>query len=168
MRPTRPLSLLLFSLAALAVPQSALGADAAAIVEAFDIPSDSVLEATTSGLYDQSVIAAQLGPIVAIDDDMALLTTGYASQVQTGVDHDLGTTGIDPTEPSSPVFDPALLELVLVVPDGMHSIQFDWYFLSREYPVYVGSDFNDRFTVIQTGALFDGNIVFNSTTGTCD
>ncbi len=143
------------------VPTVAAAASADALVEALDLPAAAVVSASTSGLDDQSRVIGALGPIGASSGDMALFTTGYASQVHSGEDHDLGTSGYDPTEPSSPVHDQALLELELTVPEGMHSLKFDWYFLSREYPYYVGSDYNDRFTVVQEGALFDGNIVFD-------
>ena len=153
--------LLPLAAALVALPASALAADADTLVDALDLPADAVVRATTSGLYDQSDVRAELGPIVATSEDMVLLTSGYASQVLSGEDHDLGSTGYDPTEPSSPVYDQALLEISLRVPEGMHSLKFDWYFLSREYPYYVGSSYNDRFTVVQSGALFDGNIVFD-------
>jgi len=153
--------LLPLAAALVALPASALAADADTLVDALDLPADAVVSATTSGLYDQSDVRAELGPIVATSEDMVLLTSGYASQVLSGEDHDLGSTGYDPTEPSSPVYDQALLEISLRVPEGMHSLKFDWYFLSREYPYYVGSSYNDRFTVVQSGALFDGNIVFD-------
>lgn len=146
---------------ATALPSLAMAADAPTLVDALDLPAEAVISATTSGLFDQSDVRDALGPIAATSDDMVLLSSGYASQVLSGQDHDLGTTGYDPTEPVSPVYDQALLELTLQVPEGMHSLKFDWYFLSREYPFYVGSSFNDRFTVMQSGALFDGNIVFD-------
>ncbi|MCP4868631.1 MAG: hypothetical protein GY898_07925 [Proteobacteria bacterium] len=148
-------------LAALAVTSSASAAPVADLVDALDIPPEAVVSATPGGLSEQSRVLGQLGPVSAHQGDMVLLTTGYAGQVQSGEDHDLQTSGYDPTEPSSPVHDQALLELTLTVPEGMHSLTFDWFFLSREYPYYVGSDYNDRFTVVQDGAAFDGNIVFD-------
>ncbi len=157
----RTISLLAAATSLLALAP-ARAADVDDLVAALDIPDGAVVSAVTTGLDDQSRVLGTLGPIAAIDGDMALFTTGYASQVTSGEDHDLGTTGHDPIEPGSPVHDQALLTLELTVPEGMHSIEFDWYFMSREYPYYVGSDYNDRFTVIQEGQLYEGNIVFDN------
>ena len=152
----------------LVLPATAFAADAASIVGAVDLSPADVVSSSTSGLFDQSEILEELGAIVSIDDTMALLSTGNAPQVTDGVDHDLGTGGFDPTDPAAMVFDQALLELEIRVPEGVHSLQFDWYFLSREYPFYVGTKFNDRFTVLQTGQEYEGNIVFDESGNVVD
>ena len=149
-------------LLALSLPSSALAADGAALTAAMDLPGDAIVSATTDGLDDQTRVASSLGPITpSAGPTMAVFSTGSAPNITDGQDYDRGTGGYDPTEPSSPVRDQTLLELTLQVPAGMNSFSFDWYFLSREYPIYVGSEFNDRFTVIQESEPFDGNIVFD-------
>ncbi len=152
------LALLLPSL----LPTLASGADGPSLAAAMDLPVEDVESALETAAPEMSRVVSSLGPITPTSGaTMTFLSTGYASLVTDGEDYDRMTTGVDPTEPSSPVFDPSLLEVTLRVPQDMHSLQFDWTFLSREYPIYVGSLYNDRFTVIQTGALFSGNIVFD-------
>ncbi len=154
-----PLPLVLL---ALSLPTLAVAADGEALSVAMDLPSGAIVSATSSGLDSQTGVIGSLGPLTPNEGStMAVFSTGQAPQITNGQDYDLGTTGYDPTEPSSPVHDQTLLELSLEVPEGMNSFSFDWYFLSREYPIYVGSEFNDRFTVIQDSVPFDGNIVFD-------
>jgi MYXO-CTERM domain-containing protein len=158
----RSLAALPLVLLALSLPSLALAADGGALAAAMDLPSDAIVSATSSGLDNQTGVMGSLGPLTPNEGTtMAVFSTGQAPQITNGQDYDLGTTGYDPTEPSSPVHDQTLLELTLEVPEGMNSFSFDWYFLSREYPIYVGSEFNDRFTVIQESTPFDGNIVFD-------
>ncbi len=158
--PARPaLALVLLTLS---FPSSGSAATGEALAAAMDLPAESLVSATVSGQADQSGVISALGPLDPTGGaTMAVFSTGYAPQITNGQDYDLMTGGHDPTEPSSPVHDQALLELTLTVPAGMNSFSVDWYFLSREYPIYVGSDFNDRFTIIQESQPFDGNIVFD-------
>ncbi len=142
-------------------PGLAQAATAEELLHALDIVDEDVIDATGQFLQQQGVVRSSLGPIVPLSEPMAVVTTGIAADVESGNDHDLGHTGYDPLDPGSAVFDQALLTLTLQVPDGIHSFLFDWYFLSREYPYYVGSEFNDRFTVLQEGAEYTGNIVFD-------
>lgn len=161
MIPPRALALPLV-LVALSFPSISFAEDGQSLAAAMDLPSTAIVTATSSGLDDQTSVISALGPLTPNEGStMAVFSTGRAPQLTNGQDYDLGTTGFDPTEPSSPVHDQTLLELTLSVPAGMNSFSFDWYFLSREYPIYVGSEFNDRFTVIQESEPFSGNIVFD-------
>ena len=44
-------------------------------------------------------------------------------------------------------FDCVQLRYSFLVPEGAHSVRFDFNFLSTEYPEYVGQGYNDSFTV---------------------
>lgn len=142
-------------------PQLALAATPQELTAAMEIPEEDIVDRNGMQTSQQGAVRLELGVIEPTNVDMALMTTGIAAQVESGVDHDMGTGGIDLTEPGSPVHDQTLLEVTLLVPEGIHSFSFDWFFLSREYPFYVGSEFNDRFTVVQTGQEYNGNIVFD-------
>ena len=146
----------------LSLPTPADAADPEALAAAMEIPAADIVTATTSGLDDQTRVGSALGPLQPTGGaTMGIFSTGRAPNITNGEDYDLMTSGFDPTEPSSPVHDQTLLELTLRVPEGMNSFSIDWYFLSREYPIYVGSEFNDRFTVMQDSQAFAGNIVFD-------
>ncbi len=142
-------------------PTLALGATPQQMTAAMEIPDEDIVDRNGMATSQQGDVRLDLGVVDPTNEDMALMSTGLASTVQNGVDDDLGGGGIDLTDPSSPVHDQILLEVTLRVPEGIHSFSFDWFFLSREYPFYVGSEFNDRFTVVQTGLEYNGNIVFD-------
>ena len=78
----------------------------------------------------------------------AVLSTGIA-QAGNPSDDDNGTD-FDP--PGSPDGDATTLTLNFTVPSGMNSLLFDFYFLSIEYPVFVGFAYNDTFTATITGS----------------
>ncbi len=140
---------------------SAAGED---LASALDVPEAHIEQVDAHGAAGQRGVVPQLGPISAhVDGAMAMLTSGDVGrlQAQDAEDAMLSEGGHDPTEPDALVNDQSLLTMQLRVPDDAHSFTFQWYFLSREYPVYVGSDYNDRFTVWQDGAAYEGNIVFD-------
>lgn len=76
-------------------------------------------------------------------NSLAVLSTGNATI------NDDGSTDFPPPGAAG---DKATLSLSFTVPDGMNSLLFDFYFLSQEYPDYVGSEFNDDFTAIINGS----------------
>jgi len=57
-------------------------------------------------------------------------------------------------------------KLVLKVPSNVQAFSFDFNFMSAEYPVYVGSAYNDKFMAVLTSKNFNGNISFDSK-GSC-
>lgn len=73
---------------------------------------------------------------------MAVLSTGIANTSDTDTDF----------PPNGPVGDSTTLTLNFTVPAGMNSLLFNFYFLSREYPDYVGTPYNDTFTAIINGS----------------
>ncbi|GEM_PF-3540303 len=137
-------------------------ASVASLLDAMDVPAGTVADAGATGSESQAAVIESLGPISPLrGPTMTVLTSGRASALRDRIDYEVSPGGTDPLEPSAPVYDQVLLEVELTAPANAESLTFQWYFLSREYPVFVGSDFNDRFTVIQDGADFDGNIVFD-------
>jgi MYXO-CTERM domain-containing protein len=145
----------------LLTPSAASAATPQQLTAAMEIPDEDIVDRNGMQTSQQADVRLDLGVVEPTNVDMAVMSTGIAAQVQDGVDHDLGGGGIDLTDPGSPVHDQTLLEVTLKVPEGIHSFAFDWFFLSREYPFYVGSEFNDRFTVVQNGLEYSGNIVFD-------
>lgn len=79
----------------------------------------------------------------------AVLSSGYARETNVDVDYD-PTAG--PGDPAGAVGDSSTLALAFTVPAGMNSLLFDFYFISEEYPEYVGSAYNDDFKVIIAGS----------------
>ncbi len=72
----------------------------------------------------------------------AVLSTGIANTTDTDTDFD----------PNGPDGDSTTLTLNFTVPAGMNSLLFNFYFLSREYPDFVGSLYNDTFTATINGS----------------
>lgn len=72
----------------------------------------------------------------------AVLSTGIADATDTDTDF----------PPAGPVGDSTTLTLNFTVPAGMNSLLLNFYFLSREYPDYVGTLYNDTFTATIDGS----------------
>jgi hypothetical protein len=61
--------------------------------------------------------------------------------------------------------DHATLEFDLDVPAGAHTLRFYTYFLSKEYPKWIGSEFNDVYTgyiTPQDSDGFEGEVLFDA------
>ncbi|MBI5607684.1 MAG: putative metal-binding motif-containing protein [Deltaproteobacteria bacterium] len=63
---------------------------------------------------------------------------------------------------SSSVYDYTELKLVINVPANAKAFSFDFNFMSHEYPVYVGSGYNDKFLAVLDSTAFKGNVSFDS------
>jgi len=108
-------------------------------------------EGTHATMFDTP---STLGGIENIEGaDMAFLYTGSTSTLPGCTDVDQGELG--------PAGDTASITFDLDVPVGANSLAFDFFFLSREFPVFVGSQFNDAFTVTLTSQAYEGNIAFD-------
>jgi uncharacterized protein (TIGR03382 family) len=161
MDPLRTLATALVA-TSLVAASAASAAPVSALLEAMDVPAAAIVSAGATGSESQAAVLQSLGPISPVrGDTMAVFTTGRAESLRDQVDYEVSPGGQDPLDPSSPVYDQVLLELELIVPEGAESLTFQWYFLSREYPVFVNSEYNDRFTVIQQSTEYEGNIVFD-------
>lgn len=148
----------------LAVPTLALAEQPPAeLVDAMDInPADLVAnsidtvfdngEASSSTMFD---VRASLGVISPYNaPDMALLSTGNVNNIEQMLDFDY--------PPGGNGGDRATLGFSLNVPDNANSYSFNFYFLSREYPEWVGQIYNDQFEVYVENPSFSGQIVFDA------
>lgn len=106
---------------------------------------------------DASMFAelSELGPITPQDGGtMAFLFTGDVTVLCDMLDVDHGNDGL-------PDGDQAQVSLSLEVPAGAQSLVIEFYFLSREYPEYVGQAYNDTFQVFLTDSGGTEQIVFD-------
>jgi uncharacterized repeat protein (TIGR01451 family) len=107
---------------------------------------------TDSGGHRQGVVLSSLGILAPTDGStFALLSTGIAGMIP------VTSNGEDPGSERGEWFsggqygyprDEAELTMTLLVPPFMHYLYYDVQFFSSEYPEYVGSQYNDKFTVI--------------------
>ena len=126
------------------------------LVDALGIPAaDIVSVQLAAGSQQMMSTNTSVGTISATYPPMGLLSTGRADQVTACMDHDM------PPEWDEGG-DTVTVRIEVQPPANMNSFKFNFYFLSREYPNYVGSDFNDTFTVTQQSSVYNGNIVFDA------
>ena len=84
----------------------------------------------------------------------------------TGTDAQPGTdfsAGPCPGSSDANQHDCSELSVTFTVPAGMHSVSFDFNFMSTEYPEFVGSPYNDEFVVSESSPSYNyANIVYDS------
>jgi hypothetical protein len=121
---------------------------------AMEIPATDIAGAVTGGSANTTTLYNVLGTISPTSGaDMAYLYTGSIGvPPQTGTD--LGSYGTPGDETS--------LTLNLSVPLGINSFSFDFYFLSAEYPEWLGSSYNDTFEANVGGTAWSGNAAIDS------
>ncbi len=160
MTPSRLACLL--AAAALA-PGAAFGiASPEEVLQAMEIDASYIVPGTVAMPGSQVTmfdVRSDLGPILPNDPSaMGMLFTGDIRRLPGDQsDYDYPATGI-----GSEAGDHATLEVQLQVPAFANSFTFDFYFLSREFPFWVGSMFNDHFEVWLTSGAFTGQICFDS------
>ncbi len=133
---------------------TALGATAASLVTSMEVPSADLVDATLDAHTDATAVQTSMGTISPeAGSDFAWLYTGKVGVgPETGTDiNPMGTKG-----------DRSTLTLELAAPAGANSLVFEFYFLSAEYPEYVGSAYNDTFQAIVTGSAYTGNAAQDS------
>ncbi len=140
---------------ALAGPGQALAyATAWDVIQSLGIPANDIVDVTMApGTEDMLGTMSSQGAIAATYPPMGLIYTGRQTNMISCQDDDM--PGV------LEAGDSVAIMVTLQVPANMHSFKFNFYFLSREYPDYVGSEFNDAFTVMQSSSIFNGNIVFD-------
>ncbi len=126
------------------------------VVAAMDVDLSLVVSGSieapgsSPGMFDA---VADHGVIDAWTAPMAMLYTGSVDVPDWCEDHDWPGAGMDG--------DHVTLTFQLQVPDTASSIRFYSYFLSREYPEWVGSKYNDVYQVTLEGDAYTGSIVFD-------
>lgn len=144
-----------------------------ALLAAMDVELDLVETKSLTGDPSQAGVFDDMGTISPTEgSSMGWLSTGVAGAgtpnsvdpsaeaVQTGTDFFSLCPGSDIFE--NPEWDCVSLAIGFTVPDGMHSVRFDFAFMSAEYPEFVGMGFNDEFTVsLHSPSHNYDNIVFD-------
>ena len=145
----------LFSLITAFVAGS-LAQTAADLTNSINIPSSDInsqiISSGTPGMYD---VLSDLGVILPEEGaDFAILHTGrVGASPESGVDN--GAYGANGDE--------AALTIQLTAPSDANSFVFEFYFLSAEYPEWVGSMYNDAFETWITGSAWTGNAAIDET-----
>lgn len=130
---------------------SATGQD---LADAMDVPAADLISATLTAPAAAAGESTNLGVITpTAPTTFAGISTGILGSQSPMPGQDFGTTGATD--------DYALFELELLVPPGTNSFGFDFFFLSTEYPDYVGTNYNDSFEVEVDGILYTGNVAID-------
>lgn len=124
-------------------PLKTKAATASELATAFEAAGASSSSYTGDGAAS-SVMNSFSNIVPRKGSSLAVLSNGNATI------NDDGDTDFPPI--GAALGDKATLSLSFTVPDGMNSLLFDFYFLSQEYPQYVGLNFNDDFTAIINGS----------------
>lgn len=144
-----------------------------ALLAAMDVNPADAIAPTLTGHMSQSAAFPSLGSITPTEgNSMAWLSTGVAGagtpssvdsnalDTQIGTDFSGPGCGTDSTGTESN--DCVQLRFGFVVPEDMHSIRFDFNFLSTEYPEFVNQGYNDEFKVSMSSPSHNyDNLVFD-------
>lgn len=124
-------------------------ASATDMAAALDIPASMLVSAQlTSPHAEAAMQLANFGNILPRQgNSMVVLSTGRINNLT-----QLPEPGTD-FAPMGPDGDAVTLRVTVNVPPGANRLSFDFNFLSAESPEYVGSKYNDAFTVRVTDAL---------------
>ncbi len=124
------------------------------LTAAMEISQADILSQTLSADASATSIESSLGIVVPNSGStMAQLYTGSVG-IGPQPGSDLGSYGVSG--------DRATLDITLQVPSNQNSFSFDFFFLSAEYPDYVGQIYNDSFEANITGSAFTGNAAIDS------
>ncbi len=125
------------------VTAAAIQASAPNLAAALDVSSPILQSASIVGANAASGVFNGLGVIRPENgNSFALLSSGVAGTGQPEPGIDFGSTGPDG--------DQVHLTLTLAIPAGANRLSFVYNFLSAESPDFIGSIFNDTFTVLLT------------------
>ncbi|MCK6526362.1 IPT/TIG domain-containing protein [Myxococcota bacterium] len=158
MRPSRQTTAPLALAAALAAGGGTARADDVnSFLDAMEVDLGDVSNVTTAGdLTKMLQVRTDLGILTPQEGStMGLMYTGNYGQLPQCTDSDNAPM-------NSAGGDTISVEFDAQVPSTANSFIFSFYFLSREYPIYVGSTYNDSFTVYLSSAAWNGNIVFDA------
>ncbi len=139
------------------------------LLSAMNVELSAVTSASLSGHFTQSAIFPGLGSVSpSRGSTFAWLSTGVAGA---GTPQTLDTAAAGTQEGSNLSgpgcgaglsFDCVQLAFAFIVPNNLHSVKFDFRFLSAEYPEYVLSGYNDAFRVsLRSPSHNFANVVFD-------
>ena len=127
-------------------------AEASALAAAMGVGGIELISVVGSAAPTMMAVRSGLGLICPIvGPEMALLSTGDVTNIELLQDYDYPGNGEDAS-----AGDLAELTLLLNVPPEAQSMRFHFLFLSREYPEWVGSAYNDGFQVEVNGSAYSG------------
>ncbi|MEC7240437.1 MAG: IPT/TIG domain-containing protein [Myxococcota bacterium] len=133
----------------------ALGATPADLANSLSVPSGDIVSANVNGNGQAYDVLANLGILSPTEgSDFAILSSG-----KVGLSPEPGQ---DLPPMGRPQGDSVKFTLELAVPTNANSFAFDFYFLSAEYPEYVGSPYNDVFEANVSGTAWSGNAAVDS------
>ena len=145
----------------LLVPASALAsAQPQDLVAAMDVPSNLLVGgiSTPNSSPQMFDVVSSLGPFSAQNaPTTALISTGNVDNIEDLQDYDYPGSGADTS-----AGDHATLAFDIQVPQYAESFSFNFNFLSREYPEWVGQAYNDTFEVWLDSQSYQGQIVFDA------
>lgn len=145
------------------------GASAQELLTAMDADPATFSSASVSGSPLQFAVFPGLGSMTATGSNFAWISSGVAgaatassldpTALTTEPGNDMSGAGcaIDPNS-----HDCAQLTLTFTVPAGLHSLYFDFNFMSVEYPEFVNLGFNDNFVVSMSSPSYNyDNLVYD-------
>ena len=148
------LAMLVPSLAAAEQPIEAVMA-AAEIDMGLVIASSIDTQGSSPTMFDVRSSLGVISPYNA--PTFGLMSTGNVNNIEQLEDHDYPGSGADTS-----AGDRAAFSFDVEVPEYANSFSFNFYFLSREYPEWVGSKYNDTFEVHLQSNAYQGQIVFDA------
>ena len=161
MRPLRTLTTALVGGFLLSPVPTQAAQPVEALMAAMELDMSQVVTSSiTSGLETNMFdVRSSLGVVSPYNaPTFAVLSTGDVNNITAMMDHDYPDSGI----PDTSVGDRAFLAFDIEVPQFANSFSFNFYFLSREYPEWVGSNYNDTFEVTLDSNAYQGQIVFDA------
>lgn len=134
---------------------AALGATPADLANSLAVPPADIVSASLNGNAQASDVLSNLGILSPTEgSDFAILSSGKVG-VSPQPGQDLPPMG-------RPQGDATKLTLELSVPSNANSFAFDFFFLSAEYPEFVGTPYNDVFEANVSGTAWSGNAAIDS------
>ena len=122
----------------------------------FVVPSSIATPGSAPQMFDVRSSLGVISPFCT--PTMGLLSTGNVNNITAMEDYDYPDSGI----PDTSVGDHATLEFDMDVPTWANSLSFSFYFLTREYPEWVGSSYTDTFEANLTSLAYTGNVVLDA------
>jgi hypothetical protein len=157
----KSLSALVVALAMLAPSLAAAEQPIEAVMAAAEIDMSQVISSSidTQGssptMFDVRSSLGVISPYNA--PTFGLMSTGNVNNIESLEDYDYPGSGGDTS-----AGDRAAFSFDIEVPEYANSFSFNFYFLSREYPEWVGSKYNDTFEVHLLSDAYQGQIVFDA------